>query len=210
MPSHTCIVCKLKLTFVKQKNLAVSFHAFPRYPYTKQAWIEFCGTDTGVVCSKHFSDDCFIAGREENYKRRRLFGWAVPTIRLPVKINGTSILSENSPEEISSSSLSETIQPEISESVDSKETTHLSADNIILTHSATISQLKAQVQEHKSKLEDTNKKLHEMERAIFERDCVIEDLRKTLGDVTRNSNSETLHVDFIDDIKIEENEFQSS
>ncbi|XP_038121514.1 uncharacterized protein LOC119770534 [Culex quinquefasciatus] len=173
MPSFKCIVCKISLTSVKRRNVAISFHNFPSDPERKQAWIEFCGTDTGVVCSEHFSDDCFLGGRDEKPKRRRLVTRAVPTIRFSVMENGTRILPTTNSEDHDPDDFSESFDymPE--------------EDAISLQHD-TISELSNQVEEYKNQLEDSTKKLHEMEVALFERDCIIEELRKKLNEATKN------------------------
>ncbi|KAL1394263.1 hypothetical protein pipiens_012087 [Culex pipiens pipiens] len=170
MPSYRCVVCQLS------------------DPDKKQAWKEFCGTDTGVVCSEHFSDDCFLGAREEKNKRRRLFNRAVPTLRVPVTANGTRILSTTSHENDSSYF---GVQPmkedfsdeEFSESFDYMADEDMSEGDAVSTKDDIISDLRGQVDEYKTQLEDTIKKLNEMEVAIFDRDCIIEDLRKKLNDV---------------------------
>uniref|UniRef100_A0A8D8H9B5 (northern house mosquito) hypothetical protein n=1 Tax=Culex pipiens TaxID=7175 RepID=A0A8D8H9B5_CULPI len=187
MPSYRCVVCQLSSRFVKLKNLPISFHGFPSDPDKKQAWEEFCGTDTGVVCSEHFSDDCFLGAREEKNKRRRLFNRAVPTLRVPVTANGTRILSTTSHEKDSSyfgvQVKEDFSDEEFSESFDYMADEDMSEGDAVSTKDDIISDLRSQVDEYKTQLEDTIKKLNEMEVAIFDRDCIIEDLRKKLNDV---------------------------
>uniref|UniRef100_A0A8D8JY92 (northern house mosquito) hypothetical protein n=1 Tax=Culex pipiens TaxID=7175 RepID=A0A8D8JY92_CULPI len=181
MPSYRCVVCQLSSRFVKLKNLPISFHGFPSDPDKKQAWEEFCGTDTGVVCSEHFSDDCFLGAREEKNKRRRLVNRAVPTLRVPVTAHGTKILSTTSHEHDSSYFGVQPVKEDLSEEEFSDSFDYMA--DAVSTKDDIISDLRSQVDEYKTQLEDTIKKLNEMEVAIFDRDCIIEDLRKKLNDV---------------------------
>lgn len=162
MPSYMCVVCQISSKFVKRRNLNISFHGFPSDPDKRQAWAEFCGTQSGPVCSEHFANGCFMGGRDEKNKRRRLIGWgkyflwficwisfnvmlsyvltAVPTIRFPA----------NSFEEMNSSY--DTIHSENSNSFDSPEELDTSEAYTISTQHHEISQLRSQVENYKTQV----------------------------------------------------------
>ncbi|XP_038121508.1 THAP domain-containing protein 2-like [Culex quinquefasciatus] len=204
MPSYRCVVCQLSSRFVKSKNLSISFHGFPSDPDKKQAWKEFCGTDTGVVCSEHFSDDCFLGAREEKNKRRRLVNRAVPTLRFSVTTHGTRILSttysqENDPSYFGVQPMKEDFSEEdFSQSFDYIAEEDMSEEDAVSAKDDIISDLRSQVAEYKTQLEDTTKKLNEMEEAIFDRDCIIEDLRKKLDDVQNGLLPDQIKIEIND------------
>ncbi|XP_026743996.1 uncharacterized protein LOC113505473 [Trichoplusia ni] len=62
----------------------VTFHLFPKDPQVRQVWIDATGNgsdwkpDRHQICSEHFQEKCF----QQLKKSRRLFVWAIPTLKL--------------------------------------------------------------------------------------------------------------------------------
>ncbi|XP_047993957.1 uncharacterized protein LOC125232365 isoform X2 [Leguminivora glycinivorella] len=72
------------------KKDGITFHRFPKSPLTKSKWIDathrgesWFPSKTSVICSRHFTADCFHQ-ITNNRKRRRLLDSAVPTLYLPI------------------------------------------------------------------------------------------------------------------------------
>ncbi|CAG9574131.1 unnamed protein product [Danaus chrysippus] len=67
----------------------VTFHTFPKCQNIRDTWIDACKNDDedwkpsqdSVICSRHFTDDCF-----RQTKPRRMKFKSTPTLHLPKKI----------------------------------------------------------------------------------------------------------------------------
>lgn len=97
----------------KQHTEDVSFHYFPKNPDVRKKWVKFVQkhrqgwkpTDTSVLCSAHFEDDCFTTNRRIS-RELNMKSWlkrgAVPTIDIAGGVSsGTGSLTERRRRQVS-------------------------------------------------------------------------------------------------------------
>ncbi|XP_028171261.1 THAP domain-containing protein 1-like isoform X2 [Ostrinia furnacalis] len=85
MPNCCVVTCNNRSETKNYKNDGVTYHVFPKKSTFKEKWMDATGrgpnwipVQRSVICSDHFQEKCF----QPLNKSRRLFDWAIPTLKI--------------------------------------------------------------------------------------------------------------------------------